>query len=163
GGINGLKVRIKLQDDRYTTDGGRAAGDKLAKELKPFFIEGTLGIDQINLVRAAALAAGIPYMAGGGQAPELKGTGMSGTIANDGGANESRLGRTTLNSNRILPVENRLVKYLQDHNCVVPVDPKARGKVQKPTDQTNYQAELLDFRNAYGGKGVNLIVPLQDP
>jgi hypothetical protein len=43
------------------------------------------------------------------------------------------------------------------------MDSKARGKIQKPTDQTTYQPELLDFRNAYGGKGVNLIVPLHDP
>jgi ABC-type branched-subunit amino acid transport system substrate-binding protein len=182
GGINGLKVRIRLVDDKYTTDGGRSAADTLAKEMKPFFIEGTLGIDQINLVRAAARAANIPYMAGGGPEPEFKGLGMYQTISNYDqavgfleqfickygkgytGDSEVRLGTSTLNSANILPVEKRFVAYLESHNCVhSPVDSKARGTIQKPTDQSTYQPELLNFRNSYGGKGVNLIVPLQDP
>ena len=182
GGINGLKIRIRLVDDRYTTDGGRSAGDTLAKEMKPFFIEGTLGIDQINLVRAAALAANIPYMAGGGPQVELANKGMYETISNydqavgflEGfickygksytGDSEVRLGTSTLNSALILPVEKRFVSYLESHHCVhSPVDSKARGTIQKPTDQSTYQPELLNFRNSYDGKGVNLIVPLQDP
>jgi ABC-type branched-subunit amino acid transport system substrate-binding protein len=183
GGINGLKLRLRLEDDRYTTAGGRAAADKLAKEIKPFIIEGTLGIDQIHKVALAAKAAAIPYMAGGGPEGELRDIGMYQNYTNYdedmriltdficskygkqyAGANEIRLGTTTLNSEMILPVEKRFVKLLTDRNCVKePVDAKARGTVNKPTEQSTYQAQLLDLRNSYGGQGANLIVPLQDP
>lgn len=182
GGINGLKVRLFLEDDRYTTAGGRAAGDKLAKEIKPFFIEGTLGIDQIHKVALAAKAAGIPYMAGGGPEPELATIGMyqnyttydedmrilTDFICKHGkqyvGEDEIRLGTTTLNSEMILPVEKRFVQMLEDRKCVkTPVDAGARGTINKPTEQGTYQSQLLDLRNSYGGQGANLIVPLQDP
>ena len=64
GGINGLKVRIFPEDDRYTTAGARQSADRLTKEVKPFIIEGALGIDQIHKVATAAKAAGFPYIAG---------------------------------------------------------------------------------------------------
>jgi hypothetical protein len=77
---------------------------------------------------------------------------------------EIRLGTTTLNSELILPVEQRFVAELTKRKCVrTPVDAKARGKINKPTEQTSYTAQSLDLRSAYGGDGANLIVPLQDP
>jgi ABC-type branched-subunit amino acid transport system substrate-binding protein len=181
GGVNGRKVRMFLEDDRYTTAGGRQAADRLTKEIKPFMISGTLGIDQIHKVMLAAHGAKIPYFAGGGPEPEFKGLGMfqnlssydqySGFLVDYickygksyvGG--EVRLGTTTLNSDLIIPVEKRFVSALEKRKCVkTPVDPKARGKINKPTEQTSYTAQALDLRSAYGGAGANLVVPLQDP
>ncbi len=181
GGINGLKVRLFGKDDRYTTSGGRAVADQLTKEIKPFLITGTLGIDQIHKVALGAKAAGIPYMAGGGPEPELKDIGMYQIISNYdqylkvvtafickygkqyvGG--EVRLGTTTLNSELILPVEKRFVTELERRKCVkTPVDSKARGTINKPTEQSTYGGQLLDLRTSYANQGANLVVPLQDP
>lgn len=183
GGINGLKIQLHLIDDRYTTAGGKQAGDRLAKEIKPFFIEGTLGIDQIHKVLLAAKGAGIPYFAGGGPEPEFKDLGMYQIISNYDqyvgfladficssagkkymGNQEIRLGTTTLNSTLILPVEKRFVAELEKRKCVkTPVDPSARTTIQKPTEQDTYQQQFLRMKQAYDGQGVNLIVPLQDP
>lgn len=185
GGVNGLKARLFLEDDRYTTAGGRQAADKLAKEIKPFIIEGTLGIDQIHKVAVAAKATGTPYMAGGGPQPEFKDIGMFQIISNYdqyadmivqficrygpqyvGGSNPSdvRLGTTTLNSEFILPVEKRLVEKLTARNCVrEPVDARARGTINKPTEQSTYGGQMIDLRSAYGNEGANLVIPLQDP
>lgn len=187
GGINGLKVRVFIEDDRYTTQGGQQSADKLVKEIKPFFISGTLGIDQIAKVTKAAAAASppIPYMAGGGPQPEFKDVGMFQILANYdqyadmvvafvckfgpayvGGskADDVRLGTTTLNSENILPVEKRLVSKLEERKCVkTPVEDKARGTIQKPTEQASYGGQMIDLRTAYGNQGANLIIPLQDP
>jgi hypothetical protein len=79
-------------------------------------------------------------------------------------ATEVRLGTTTLHSELILPVEKRFVSYLSTNHCIhTPVDPNARGTINKPTEQSTYSDELSKFKSSYGGKGVNLIVPLQDP
>ena len=182
GGVNGLKARITITDDKYTTAGGRQAGDKIAKELKPFMIEGTLGIDQIHKVLLAAKGRDIPYFAGGGPEPEFKDLGMYQIISNydqyvkgladflcskhgktfAGGP--IRIGTTTLNSEFILPVEKRFIKLLSDRNCVVePVDPDARGTVRKPTEQDTYTDQYIRLRNSYDGQGPNVLVPLQDP
>lgn len=181
GGVNGRKVRLFLEDDRYTTAGGRQAADKLTKEIKPFILAGSLGIDQIHKVMLAARAAKIPYFAGGGPEPEFKGQGMyqnlssydqyAGFLADfickygkDYVGGEVRIGTTTLNSELILPVEKRFIDDLTARKCVkTPVDARARGKINKPTEQTSYTAQALDLRGSYDGAGANLIVPLQDP
>jgi hypothetical protein len=185
GGVNGLKVRLELIDDRYTVAGGQQAADKLVKEIKPFFIEGTLGIDQIAKVAAAAGKAKIPYFAGGGPELEFKNVGMYQTISNYdqymdmtvlfickfgpayvGGNLKSdvRLGTTTLQSENILPVEKRFVAKLEKSGCVkTPVDKNARGTIRKPTEQSDYTDQQLKLQNSYGGLGANLVVPLQDP
>jgi ABC-type branched-subunit amino acid transport system substrate-binding protein len=185
GGINGLKIHMYPIDDRYTTAGGRSAADRLAKEIKPFLIEGTLGIDQIHKVALGAKAAGIPYMAGGGPEAELEDIGMYQIISNYdqymsivvefickygpsyvGGtkASDVRLGTTTLNSELILPVEKRFVAELTKRKCVrTPVDPDARGTINKPTEQSTYSGQLLDLRTSYDNQGANLLVPMQDP
>lgn len=186
GGINGLKARIFIEDDRYTTTGGRQVADRLTKEIKPFIIEGTLGIDQVHKVAVASKATGTPYMAGGGPEPEFKEiTDMYQIISNYdqyvdmtvqfickygakyvGGskAADIRLGTTTLNSDYILPVEKRLVSKLAERNCVrEPVDGAARGTINKPTEQSTYSDQMIRLRSAYGNQGANLVIPLQDP
>jgi ABC-type branched-subunit amino acid transport system substrate-binding protein len=186
GGINGLKARIYIEDDRYTTQGGRQVADRLTKEIKPFIIEGTLGIDQIHKVAVAAKATGTPYMAGGGPEPEFQQiTDMYQIISNYdqysdmvvgfickygakyvGGSKPAdiRLGTTTLNSDYILPVEKRLVDKLTKRKCVrTPVDSRARGTINKPTEQSTYSGQMIDLRASYGNQGANLVIPLQDP
>jgi hypothetical protein len=79
------------------------------------------------------------------------------------GDSEVRIGTTTLNSEWILPMEKRFVAELESRGCIVPSDANARGTIIKPTEQTTYGDQILKLRNAYGGKGANLIVPLQDP
>jgi substrate-binding family protein len=186
GGVNGLKARLFIEDDRYTTTGGRQTADKLTKEIKPFIIEGTLGIDQIHKVAVAAKATGTPYMAGGGPQEEFaKITDMYQIISNYdqyaemvanfickygpayvGGtkASDVRLGTTTLNSDYIKPVEKRLVAKLTQRNCVrEPVDDRARRTINKPTEQREYVAQRVDAVSSYNSQGVNLMIPLQDP
>jgi hypothetical protein len=185
GGINGRKMRIYPVDDRYTTAGGQQAADKLTKEIKPFIISGTLGIDQIAKVAKASNARKIPYIAGGGPEPEFKDVKMYQLLSsydqyldmtidfictygkkylNVSKASDIRLGTTTLNSENILPVEKRFVSKISARKCVrTPVDSKARGTINKPTEQTSYSGQMLDLRSAYTNQGANLIIPLQDP
>jgi ABC-type branched-subunit amino acid transport system substrate-binding protein len=185
GGINGLKVRTYIVDDRYTTQGGQQAADKIVKEIKPFVISGTLGIDQIAKVAKAAKTAKIPYFAGGGPEPEFKDVGMYQLLSSYdqyadmvvgfickygpkyvGGSKPTdiRLGTTTLNSENILPVEKRFVTKLEQRHCVTtPVDANARGTIQKPTEQKTYSDQMIKLRTSYNNQGANLIIPLQDP
>lgn len=179
GGVNGRKVKLFLEDDRYTVQGGAQARDKLVKEVKPFFISGTLGVDQIAIVAKAAGEAKIPYMAIGGPEPEWKNLGMfqvgssydqySTTLAKwicaQGAAyvgGPVRLGITTLDTPYIKPVEERFVARLESF-CGLKVDPGARGYVDKPTNQQSYLPQMFSARSAYNNQGANLFVPLQDP
>ncbi|HVE93137.1 MAG TPA: ABC transporter substrate-binding protein [Actinomycetota bacterium] len=179
GGVNGRKVRVFLVDDKYSTAGGGEARDKLVKEIKPFFLSGTLGVDQIAIVSTAANQAKIPYFAAGGPEPEWRTRGMyqigsnydqnmdllSKFICKHGReyvGDDVRLGTTTLDSEYILPVEKRFVAMLEQR-CGLKVDQLARGTIKKPQDQTSYVSQALDLKRAYGDKGANLIVPLQDP
>ena len=184
GGINGLKVRTFIIDDRYTTQGGQQAADQLVKEIKPFIISGTLGIDQIAKVAKAAQSRKIPYFAGGGPEPEMKDIGMYQTLSSydqyagmvvdfickygpayvkGKTANDVRIATSTLNSENILPVEKRFVAKLEKSKCARAVDSKARVTIQKPTEQTTYNDQMLKYRTAYGNQGANLVIPLQDP
>ena len=184
GGINGLKVRTFIIDDRYTTQGGQQAADQLVKEIKPFIISGTLGIDQIAKVAKAAQSRKIPYFAGGGPEPEMKDIGMFQTLSSydqyasmvvgfickygpayvkGSKASDVRIATSTLNSENILPVEKRFVAKLEKSKCARPVDSKARVTIQKPTEQTTYNDQMLKYRTAYSNQGANLVIPLQDP
>lgn len=180
--VNGRVIRLFLTDDEYTTGGGRESANTLVHEVEPFFIAGTLGVDQISIVADEAKKAGIPYMAGGGPEDEWRDKGMFQNASNYDqymellaryicargkqlvGGNQVRIGTTTLDSPFILPVEERFVQKLVDRECVVtPVDPNARGTIDKPDEQTTYRDQLVKLSNAYGGQGANLVVPLQDP
>lgn len=180
--VNGRVIRLFLTDDEYTTGGGRESANTLVHEVKPFFIAGTLGVDQISIVADEAKKAGIPYMAGGGPEKEWRDKAMFQNASNYDqymellvryicsrgkqlvGGNEVRIGTTTLDSPFILPVEERFVDKLVERGCIFsPVDPNARGTINKPDEQTTYRDQLVKLSNAYGGRGANLVVPLQDP
>jgi hypothetical protein len=79
-------------------------------------------------------------------------------------ASDIRIGTTTLNSDYILPVEKRFIEKLAARNCVrEPVDSRARGTINKPTEQSTYGGQMIDLRASYANQGANLVVPLQDP
>lgn len=182
-GINGRKIRMFLEDDRYETNpGGTQAANTLVNEVKPFIISGTLGVDQINVVVKKAREAGIPYMAVGGPEPEWKDIGMYQVGSSydqyisalskyicmrvapggDLATQPQRVGTTALDSPFMLPVEGRFVASLK-RDCGIDVDPAARTKVLKPTQQDTYNDQRIRLQGAYNGLGVNLLVPLQDP
>ena len=66
GGINGRKIVLDIQDDRFEAPGARTAADRLINDHKNFMVSGTLGIDQIAIVAAEAAKRGVPYTAAGG-------------------------------------------------------------------------------------------------
>ncbi|MHB8670831.1 MAG: ABC transporter substrate-binding protein [Acidimicrobiales bacterium] len=79
GGVNGRKINEDFADDRYTVDGAKTAADTLINDKKVFFLSGTLGVDQIAVVAAAARnakPAPVPYMAAGGSENAFKDIGM---------------------------------------------------------------------------------------
>jgi ABC-type branched-subunit amino acid transport system substrate-binding protein len=180
GGVNGRKIRMKLADDQYTTDGGSDAAKTMVQD-QPFFAAGSLGIDQIAIAAKAARDNKIPYFAGGGPEPEAKNWQMYqsyinydedarivaafickyGTAYVPGG--EVRVGVSTLNSEWIRPVTERFVSQYLPQACGIQVDRAALVYIEKPTTQTNYTQQILQLRQSYAGKSANLIIPFQDP
>jgi hypothetical protein len=180
GGVHGRKLRLQIVDDEYTTAGGRRARDRLAQN-EPFVASGALGVDQIDIVARWAAANGIPYFAAGGPEDEWAGLGMFQVASSydqwmemlvrflcsrhgqDYVGEPIRIGTTTLNSDFIIPVEQRFIEKLTAQGCIEPVDNRARQRVQKPDEQTTYRDQLIRLSTAYNGQGANLVVPLQDP
>jgi ABC-type branched-subunit amino acid transport system substrate-binding protein len=77
--VNGRTIREIFADDRYDTNSGKAAGDRLITDQKVFFAEGTLGVDQIAQVAKIARTSkpsATPYLAGGGSESKFKDIGM---------------------------------------------------------------------------------------
>jgi len=176
GGINGRKIDLHIADDRYTVDGGKQAANELVNDYKAFFISGTLGIDQIYQVAAAAHAAKTPYMAGGG--PEdntFRDLGMYqayisynssfqrlaeflGKQSQDPNSpyhGKTKVGVSQLNSPYIAPLINGFRTALQQNGMqLVKV-----VTVEKPTQQTSYATQIQDLK----GAGTEIFVPAQDP
>lgn len=179
GGVHGRKVRLFLEDDRYSTEGAARAADALTKEIKPFLMAGVLGVDQVGIGAKAARDAGIPYLGGGGPEPEWKPlelyqAGQSYDTSLERLAEyicrfgeqyvgaPVRIGTSTLNSTGSKPVERRFVEdYLT--RCGIKTDAKARILVDKPQNETSYLDRVNQIRSAYGGQGANLMIPIQDP
>lgn len=76
--VNGRTVEKIFGDDRYTVAGAKSASDKILTDGKVFFVSGTLGVDQVATVAAAARATvpPTPYMAAGGSEADFKSIGM---------------------------------------------------------------------------------------
>jgi ABC-type branched-subunit amino acid transport system substrate-binding protein len=77
--VNGRVVKQYFADDRYTVEGAKGAANTILNDNKVFFVSGTLGVDQVATVAAAARAtapAPTPYMAAGGSENEFKNIGM---------------------------------------------------------------------------------------
>lgn len=175
GGINGRKINYRVFDDRYTVDGASGiAGEMVA--YKPFFISGTLGVDQVAVVASEARKRGIPYMAAGGSEGLFKDICMFQIAASydthleklaDFLAVETKragspyfgkkkVGVTMLDSKYIAPSVNASFKRrLESHGFeLVKV-----VTIIKPTQQTTYGPQIQALKSA----GAEIVVPAQDP
>lgn len=175
GGVNGRKIDYRVFDDRYTVDGASGvAGEMVA--YKPFFISGTLGVDQVAIVAAEARKRGIPYMAAGGSESEFRDICMFQIAASydthleklaDYLAAESKragspyfgkkkVGVTMLDSKYIAPsVKSSFKKRLESHGMEL----AAVVTIIKPTQQTTYGPQIQALKSAQ----VEIVVPAQDP
>lgn len=76
--VHGREVVQYRADDRYTVDGAKGASNSILNDSKVFFVSGTLGVDQVATVAAAArkTVPPTPYMAAGGSEISFKDIGM---------------------------------------------------------------------------------------
>jgi ABC-type branched-subunit amino acid transport system substrate-binding protein len=185
GGINGRAIDPHVYNDKYEVDGAQTASNQMINELKPFFISGTLGVDQVALVAKDAKKAKIPYIAGGGSEALFKDIGMFQQASSYDThliqlahflAKESAKGActavpcadgTSLYSGRKkVAVSSLRTDYILN---AVNVFKNELGKVgmqyvgvttvSKPTDQTSYGTNIQELK----GYGAEIVVPAQDP
>jgi len=175
GGVNGRKVVHKVFDDRYTVSGATTAKGQAINDYKPFFVSGTLGVDQIYQVAAEARKRNVPYIAGGGSESIFKDISMfqvSGSydthliLLADFLAAQSKkqgsmyfgrkkIGVSALDSPYIAPSVDSFKKELEKNGLsLVKV-----VKVQHPTQQTSYASQIQALKDA----GTEIFVPAQDP
>lgn len=172
GGVNGRKIELVVADDEFTTGGAGRAADTLINDRKVFFIAGTLGVDQIQVVANEAKKAGVPYFAGGGHEPQFQDFGvhqilssydthvikLAQWMAKDPAYAGKKVGAFVSDTPLIHPVVTDLFRSELEKNGLSLV---AVQKVQKPEFQSaqGYGAITLDFKS----KGVQVVVPLTDP
>ncbi len=168
GGINGRKLVLDIQDDRYETSGGKAAGIRLI-ERGNFILSGTLGVDQINAVAIEANKAAVPYHAAGGHEPDFARLGLyqlatsydthviqlARWMVNDPTTKGKKVGITVLDSPLLLPVVDLFKAEAQR----VGVSVVEVVKIKKPTEQASYSAQIQKLKDA----GTQVVVPMQDP
>ncbi|HVE93464.1 MAG TPA: ABC transporter substrate-binding protein [Acidimicrobiales bacterium] len=172
GGVFGRQLKYQVFDDRYTVPGAGGAANQIT-DYKPFFVSGTLGVDQVAVVAAAAQQQRIPYMAAGGSEGLFKDIGMFQISAsydshleklaeflnkerNTAGSpyrGMTKVGVSQLDSKYIDPSVDVFRKALSARGMSL----VAVAKVKKPTEQTTYREELLQLREA------QIVVPAQDP
>jgi ABC-type branched-subunit amino acid transport system substrate-binding protein len=78
-GVHGRKIEKFFADDRYTVEGAKSASNTMFNDSKVFFASGTLGVDQVATVAAAARATPptpTPYLAAGGSEADFRTIGM---------------------------------------------------------------------------------------
>ncbi|MDQ1438647.1 MAG: branched-chain amino acid transport system substrate-binding protein [Acidimicrobiaceae bacterium] len=184
GGINGRTIDYKHFNDKYEVDGAKEAWNSIASD-KPFFVSGTLGVDQVALVANEAKKAKIPYIAGGGSEALFKDIGMfqqassydthliqlahflakesakgvCSTVpcSNDTSiySGKKKVAVVALNTDYILNAVNVFKSELGK----VGLQFGGVTTVLKPTDQTSYSKQIQDLK----GFGAEIVVPAQDP
>jgi branched-chain amino acid transport system substrate-binding protein len=168
GGINGRKLTITVEDDRFDAEGARASAQKLVNDQKNFMVSGTLGIDQIAIVAAEAAKRGVPYTAAGGDETHPI-PGMYQLAANytthvlklaefmgqDSKYKGKRVGILVSDSQFIRPVAEDFKKALEQHGMKV----STIVENQKPAQNPDYNGYILQFRQA----NTEVVVPLTDP
>lgn len=168
GGINGRKIVLDIQDDRFDAPGARAAADRLINDNKNFMVSGTLGIDQVAIVAAEAAKRGVPYTAAGGNEnkPIL---GMFQLSANytthvlqladyisiDPNLKGKRIGILVSDSQFIRPVADQFKARLQERGQTV----STIVANEKPAQNPDYNGYLLEFART----NTEVLVPLTDP
>lgn len=173
GGIHNRKIKLDIQDDRYETSGGEAAGRNLI-ENGNFIISGTLGVDQINAVAKEANKKGVPYHAAGGHEPDFADLGLFqiGTSYDthviqlarwmnkpESGLKGKKIGISVLDSPLLLPVAEVFKKEAERIGLVANDTDIAVVKIKKPTEQSTYSGQINDLK----GAGTQVFIPMQDP
>lgn len=168
GGINGRKIVLDIQDDRFDAPGARAAADRLINDNKNFMVSGTLGIDQIAIVAAEAAKRGVPYTAAGGNEKKPI-PGMFQLSANytthvlqladymaiDPNLKGKRVGILVSDSEFIRPVADQFKERLEARGFTV----STIVANQKPAQNPDYNGYVLEFSRT----NTEVVVPLTDP
>ena len=168
GGINGRKIKLDIQDDRFDSEGARRAANALINDNKNFMVSGTLGIDQIAIVAKEAAKRGVPYTAAGGNEhkpiPGMFQLAANYTthvlqladyMAKDPKYKGKRVGILVSDSEFIRPVADQFKARLEANGN--PVSTIVAN--QKPAQNPNYRGYIEQFRAA----NTEVVVPLTDP
>jgi len=169
GGINGRKIVLDIQDDRYDQEGARNSAQTLINDHKNFLVSGTLGIDQIATVAAEAARRGVPYVAAGGSEPspiagmyQLSASysthvqQLAAFMAKDPKLSKlKKVGIVAVDSEFVRPVAEEFKRAAEDRGFEV----VAIVYNQKPAQNPDYNGYILQFRQA----GTEILVPLTDP
>ena len=168
GGINGRKIVLDIQDDRFDSEGARRAANSLINDNKNFMVSGTLGIDQVAIVAAEAAKRGVPYTAAGGN-EQRPIPGMFQVAANytthvlqladymavDPKYKGKRVGILVSDSEFIRPVADQFKQRLESKGMPV----SAIVANQKPAQNPDYNGYILQFTRT----NTEVVVPLTDP
>jgi branched-chain amino acid transport system substrate-binding protein len=168
GGINGRKIVLDIQDDRFDSNGARRSADTLINDHQNFMVSGTLGIDQIAIVAAEAAKRGVPYTAAGGNENKPI-PGMFQLAANytthvhqladymavDPKYKGKRVGILVSDSEFIRPVADQFKQRLEANGN--PVSTIVAN--QKPAQNPDYNGYILQFTRT----NTEVVVPLTDP
>jgi ABC-type branched-subunit amino acid transport system substrate-binding protein len=169
GGINGRKIVLDIQDDRYDSEGARNSAQTLINDHKNFMVSGTLGIDQVAIVATEAAKRGVPYTAGGGveSAPIPGMFQVSASYTTHAQklaqfmAKDDKLSK--LKKVGVIAVDSQFVRPLVEEfkKALAPFGFKVVAVVynQKPAQNPDYNGYILKFRQA----GTEVLVPLTDP
>ena len=168
GGINGRKIVLDIQDDRFDAEGARNSAQTLINDHKNFMVSGTLGIDQVAIVAAEAARRGVPYTAGGGDEgnpiPGMYQVAGSYTthveklaqfMGKDPKYKGKRVGILVSDSQFIRPVADQFAQALKANGLSV----STIVENQKPAQNPDYNGYILKFRQA----NTEVVVPLTDP
>ena len=169
GGINGRKIALDIQDDRYDSEGARNSAQVLINDHKNFAVSGTLGIDQVAIVATEAAKRGVPYIAAGGvesaPIPGMYQVSASYTthaqklaefMAKDDKLSKlKKVGVLAVNSQFVKPLVDEFKAALKPHGFEV----VAVVYNDKPAQNPDYNGYILKFRQA----GTEVLVPLTDP
>ena len=168
GGINGRKLVLDIQDDRFDSQGARDSANTLINDHKVFAVSGTLGIDQVAIVAQEAQRRGVPYMAAGGSESEVI-PGMfqisasydtfveklAAFIASDSEYKGKRIGILVSDSQYIRPVAENFKRQLESRGQTVSVIVANK----KPQENPSYDQYINEFRSSR----TEVVVPLTDP
>jgi len=168
GGINGRKIVLDIQDDRFDSEGARRAANALINDNKNFMVSGTLGIDQVAIVAAEAAKRGVPYTAAGGnEAKPIPGmfqvaanytthvNQLADYMAVDPKYAGKRVGILVSDSEFIRPVADQFKARLEAKGMPV----SAIVANQKPAQNPDYNGYILQFTRT----NTEVVVPLTDP
>jgi branched-chain amino acid transport system substrate-binding protein len=169
GGINGRKIVLDIQDDRYDNEGARNSAQILINDHQNFMVSGTLGIDQVGIVATEASKRGVPYTAAGGvEAAPIPGMyqvsasytthaiKLAQFMAKDDKLRElTKVGIIAVDSQFVKPLIDEFKAEAAKYGFEV----VAVVYNQKPAQNPDYNGYILKFRQA----GTQVLIPFTDP